>query len=375
MNPQRFQELTDRYIDAFEEINTKRNLEYYKWQIAKKFRPAMDEALAASDEELPQKLYAVKRLTANLIDSYTQPFNGLVNFAKQEPGTVRQMFLDLFAVSEAGLEEKEPAIFRFLDSSLALREKYYPESYLYKDDLHSVTGYLFLYDPDHNYLYKASHCREFADCIEFYDDWGSGADTKLEIFNRMCDECIEAINNSPALLATAGSRYEIDREGMHPDTAKHILLFDMIYCCSTYNLFKGIHYVVPKSRERQLMQERKDKAVELKQALDAANEKADELDQVLEFVSETVTAGKTIRHKSFGTGKILSVSDGSFRCAFETEGEKNLGINLSIVNGLITVEGLELSEEQVALIKDESKIRTAVSYGEKAFAPYAEYLD
>lgn len=375
MNPQRFQELTDHYIDAFEMTNAPKHTEYYKWQIAKKFRPAMDEALAASDEELPQKLYSVKRLTANLIDSYTQPFNGLVNFAKQEPGTVRKMFLDLFAVAEAGLEEKEPAIFRFLDSSLALREKYYPESYLYKDDLHSVTGYLFLYDPDHNYLYKASHCREFADCIEFYDDWGSGSDTKLEIFGRMCDECIEAINNSPALLATAESRFEIDREGMHPDMAKHILLFDMIYCCSTYNLFKGIHYVVPRSKERQLMQERKDKAVELKQALDEANGKAAELDKVLEIVSKAVTAGKTIRHKSFGTGKILSVSEGRFACSFESAGEKDLGINLSITNGLIAVDDLELSAEQIDLLKNEGKIRSAVSYGEKAFAPYSEYLD
>lgn len=67
---------------------------------------------------------------------------------------------------------------------------------------------------------------------------------------------------------------------MHPDTAKHILLFDMIYCCSTYNLFKGINYVVPRSKERQLMQERKEKARELKENLDAATAKAIELDNV-----------------------------------------------------------------------------------------------
>lgn len=377
MNPQKFQELTDHYIAAFEMTNGPQHTEYYKWRIAKAFRPMMEEAMAASDAELSQKLYAVKRMTANLIDSYTQPFSGLVNFAKEEPGTVRGMFRDLFAVVEADVETKEKAIYAFLDKSLALREKYYPESYLYKDDMHSVTGYLFLFDPDHNYLYKATHCREFADCLEFYDDWGAQSNMKLDIFYRMCDECIGLINSSPDLLATAESRFEIDKEGMHPDTAKHILLFDMIYCSSrsTYNLLNGIHYVVPKNKERQLMQERKDKANKLKAQLDEANGKAAELERVFTYIAESVTEGKTIRHKAFGTGKIRSVNGNLITCDFENKKNMELGTKQSILNGLITVDGLELSEEQIGLLLDESKIRSAVSYAEKVFAPYSEYLD
>ena len=375
MNLQRFQELTDHYIDSFELTNSKPHTEYYKWEFAKKFRPAMDEALAASDEELPQKLYNVKKLTANVIDSYTQPFNGLVNFAKKEPVTIRNMFKELFAINEADIKKKEKTIFSFLDKSLSLREKYYPDSYLYRDDLHSITGYMFLYDPDHNYMYKASHCRIFADCIEFYDDWGSGSDTKLDIFSRMCDECIEAINNTQALLRTAESRYEIDREGMHPDTKKHILLFDMIYCCSTYNLFKGIHIVTPKSKDRQLMQERKEKALELKQNLDEARQKAIELETFESVLSEAIIVGENVNHKTFGKGKISSVNEGKIIIDFENAGTKELGINLSLANKLLTIENLNLTDNQMALLKEESKIRSAITYAEKAAAPYMEYLD
>ena len=375
MNPQKFQDLADHYIAAFEMTNNKQHIEYYKWQMAKSFRPAMDEALAASDEELPRKLYAVKKLTRNVIDSFVQPFHGLSEFAKKEPATVRGMFRDLFAVAEADVETKEAEIFRFMDRSHELRDKYFPDSHLYSDDLHSVTAYLFLYDPDHNYMYKAEHCRIFADCMEFYDDWGSGKDTKLEIFFRMCDECLEEIKKNQALLATAATRYEIDPTGMHPDTEKHILLFDMIYCCSTYNLFDGIHFVVPKSRERQLMMERKSKALELKQDLDEAAAKAAELDQVMKCISEAVTAGKTVRHKTFGKGRIAAVEAGRFTIDFDSAGAKDLGINLSLVNGLLAVDGLELSEEQMILLRDESRIRNAVSYAEKAFMPYVEYLD
>ena len=245
MNTLHLQQIIENYIRRFEELNSPENAEYYKWQIAKRFQPMMDEALAAKDEEFPAKLYAVKRLTSNVIDSYTQPFNGLVEFSRKEPDTVRKLLKELFQASGAGVEKKQEAILRFLNQSHQLRERYFPDSYLYNDDLHSVTGYLFLFDPDHNYLYKATHCRAFADCVEIYDDWGSGENTNLKVFFKMCDEVLAALKDSQALMAADVSRRRIDPEGMHPDQEKHILLFDLIYCCSTYGLFDGISFPFP----------------------------------------------------------------------------------------------------------------------------------
>ncbi len=375
MNPQKFNELADRYMDNFAMINSGDHIEYYKWIIAKQFRPAMDQALAASDGDFHQQLYEVKKLTKNLIDSYTQPFHGLVQFAKNDPAAVRGMLQDLLSVSEADLKTKEEAIFRFLDRSHELRAKYFPDSYLYNDDLHSATGYLFLYAPDNNYLYKPSHSRIFADCIEFYDDWGSGADTKLDVFWRMCGQCLDAINNNPALLKTAESRFDIAPDSMHPDSRKHILLFDMIYCCSTYSLFDGISINSPRGPERQLIQARREKARELKQDLDAAEAKAAELDAAIEVLNDAVTPGKAVRHKTFGSGVVQAVGDGSFTAMFDAAGEKHLGIVLSVANGLVSVDGLELSAEQLSLLRDQGKIRSMLSFAEKSFAEYAEYLD
>ena len=42
-------------------------------------------------------------------------------------------------------------------------------------------------------MYKASQAQAYADCVEFYDDWGSGAKMDLRIYHRMCDELIETI--------------------------------------------------------------------------------------------------------------------------------------------------------------------------------------
>lgn len=375
MNLQNLQEILDHYIGFFPESNGPAHMEYYKWQIILRFRPMMDDALSATDAELPVKLYAVKKLTKNVIDNFTQPLNGLVEFSKKEPGTVRTMFSELFQSSESDVKQKQNTIQRFLDKSHQLREKYFPDSYLYNDDLHSVTGYLFLYDPDHNYLYKATHCRKFADCIEFYDDWGSGENVKLDVFFRMCDKTLEEIKNSDELIATANSRFKIDPEHMHPDTEKHILLFDIIYCCSTYDLFDGIRYVEPKSSERQLIRARREKAVELKQALDEAKRIVSELDEVQNMLYEAVTVGKNIVHKSFGPGTITEINNGRFIVDFERAGIKELGINTCVANNLITMNGMTLTTEQVALLKDAGKIRSAVSYAEKALAPYLEFLN
>ena len=87
MNENHLQQIFNNYIDRFEEVNNTEHQEYYKWQIIKRFRSMMDEALTAEPDDLAAKLYAVKRLTYNLIDNYTQPFHGLSKYAEKEPET------------------------------------------------------------------------------------------------------------------------------------------------------------------------------------------------------------------------------------------------------------------------------------------------
>lgn len=378
MNIAHLNQIIDHYLARFEELNDSVHMEYYKWQIAFRFKKLMDDALEASAEAFPKKLYEVKKLTENIIDSYTQPFNGLVEFSRKEPETVRQMFRDLFSVSEGSAAEKQKAIQCFLDKSHALRDKLFPDSFLYNDDLHSVTGYLFLYDPEHNYLYKPSHCRSFADCVEFFDDWGSGADTKLPVFFRMCDEVLSQIKtNGPLMEANAG-RYSIDPKGMHPDREKHILLFDLMYCCTAYGLFKGISYVTPKTSERKLMQERKEKAAELADALDEAKKRLAELNDAKAWISRTIQPNVKIHHKAFGEGTIIQASESSMTVHFKSVGQKTLGPIACVANGLIRFDDEEVQStalEYKDILRQDEQIRTAVKWAEKELAPYAEYLN
>ena len=378
MNQANLLRIIDHYIEKFDEINAPGNEEYYKWQIIRRFKPMMDDALSSADEVFPVQLQAVRRLTSNLIDSYTQPFGGLVEFAKEDPAAVRGMFSELFESREKDVRQKQDAILRFLDKSEGLRAKYAPGSYLYKNDLHAVTGYLFMYDPDHQYLYKAEHCRSFADCIAFYDDWGSGRNTRLDVFFRMCDETVPLLKGNRALMEADASRFRIDPKGMHPDPEKHILLFDLIYCCSAYHLFDGIAYTVPKTGERKYWQERKEKARQLAAELSAAKEELNGLNQVRAFLDEALKPGTNVKHKLYGAGTVAGNDRQYLTIDFPQAGRKKLALKACVINALISVDDQDIQNrilESRKALSREDQIPNAVKRAENALAPYLNDLN
>ena len=382
MNDNHLQQIFNNYIEKFDMVNNSEHEEYYKWQIAKLFHDRMDEVLAAPEEAFSTKLYELKKLSANLIDSYTQPFYGLVKFSEKEPETVRSMFKDLLIDDGGDIRKRGQRIVEFLKRSHELRDKYYEDSYLYKDDMHSVTGYLFLYDPDHNYMFKASHALIFADCIEFYDDWGSGDNVSLEVYYRMCDQLVVKIKENNELMATDASRFEngwgIDPASFYPDKEKHILAFDLIYCCSTYGLFNGITFVRPKYKERLLIQERKEKAKQLSDNLKEAQKCYQELEEVTDKVKSIFAAGVTIRHRKYGEGIVKSNDGKRITADFTENGEKQLDTSVSFANGIISADG-DYDSEAISsyrhILRSESLIKSKLTYAEKEFAPYSDYLE
>ena len=382
MNDNHLQQIFTNYVQQFERINNTTHREYYKWQIIKVFRQRMDETLKASSEEFPAMLYKMKKLSENLIDNYTQPFHGLVKFAEHEPDTVREMFIALYSDDNGDIEIRKKKVSDFLRRSHELRDKYYPDSYLYKDDMHSVTGYLFLYDPDHNYIYKATHALAFADCVEFYDDWGWGDSVKLDVYYRMCDQLVEAAKSDAYLMAADERRFTDcwgqKPESLHPDLEKHILAFDLIYCCSTYGLFKGITFERPKSKDRQVMQERKEKARELKANYDDAREQEKLLEEAKEYVNSVLCEGVVVHHKKFGDGTITGKNGSGIEVLFENGERKKLGTFVSVANGLITTDAegfVERIEEYRDLLKKEKSITAAVGYAERQLSSCIDYLD
>lgn len=381
MNSKHLQQIFNNYITKFDSI-TYDHEEIYKWEIANDFRRVMDEALASPDEEFPGKLNEAKKLSENLIDSYTTPFYGLVKFAENEPETVRQMFIDLYSNDNGDLQVRQNKIRDFLKQSHALRDKYYPDSFMYKDYMHSVTGYLFLYDPDHNYMYKATQSLAFADCIEYYDDWGYGDSLKLDVYYKMCDQLVEEIKASEQIMAIDASRFSDDprkdHKPLYQDPEKHILAFDIIYSCSVYGLFDGINFDRPKSKERQIIKDRKEKAIEVSNRLKTAEDKYNSVLEALEYVDSIYIPGAEIKHKSMGKGTVLEKSGSTLTVEFQDIGIKKLGLYVSVAGKIISVDTpgyAEKIETYKDLVKSERAIRDAYARAQKEMDQYADYLD
>ncbi len=383
MNKNQMHQIFAHYIDNFQLVNDKEHSEYYKWQVCYEFRKLMDDALAADPADFADALYQVKECSRNIIDSYTQPFYGLVEFARREPETVQQMFMDLYSDDGGDIKVQMELISNFFDQCNELLEKYFPDSYLYKQNSHSVSSYLFLYDPNHHYMYKATQSQVMADCIEFYDDWGTGDNIKLDVYYRMCDEILAEMKNCPELIATNKSRYDgtlhMGPGELHEDSELHILLFDIIYCSHVYNLYNGITFARPKSKEKQLIVEQKKKAMQLKKSYDEAAEKVRLLDEAFLYFTNASKMAATVTHKVYGTCEVLAADNKYIRLKIQKTGEeKQLGLAVAIANGIIRIDVPDFDAkkaEYIDVLKKADSLPRNLDYAARALEPYEEYLD
>ena len=380
MNVNNLQQIFNHYVEQFDRINGPEHGETYKWQIAKMFRPMMDDALAVEDKKLPGKLAEIKKMTCNVIDNYTTPLGGLCKFAEKEPATVRSMFVQLFKDDKGDLDERQKRVEQFLAQSHELKDRYFPGSYLYDDDMHSVTAYMALYDPDHNYIFKSSHASIFADCVEFYGDWGSGDTVKLAVYYQMCDEIVAAIKKNADVLNANARRFAgdfCDPSTLYEDPDYHILAFDLIYCCSTYGLFDGISFSRPKAKDRQLLQSNREKAIALAEQLATAQKDYEDLADAKRFALSLFKNGQKIQHKTYGEGTIAELNENLMTVDFASVGSKKLSIFITVANGLVafsTKQSDEMVDRYKQLLGKESGIKAKLTVAEKELEPYKGYL-
>lgn len=382
MNKNNIHQIFQEYIDKFDFLNEEPRIEYYKWQICNEYPILMKKALDSQQDDFPKALYEVKKCTQNLIDSYTTPFNGLVELSRKEPETVQKMFIDLYTADDGDLSirmEKIADFFKRSEELLAKSE--YSGSYLFKQNSHSISSYLFLNDPDNHYMYKASQCNAFEDCIEFYDDWGLGDNINLNVFHRMCDEVIQEIKESPELLKIDQSRFDARlklRPGeLHNDINKHILLFDIIYCSGTYSLYDGINYKKRNAKEKNLYLAEKKKAEETLQSYNKVRTDIELLDEALDWFLDRCDKGMIIEHKKYGKG-IIEKIDRSYIVASFGGRKCQLSLPLVIANNIISVDipgFVAFVDQYRALLKRSDSIQKLKEYYSRELLKYDEYLN
>jgi len=382
MNRTRLQQVFSNYINKFEYITNKTNNESYKWQVAYKFHDLIDP----DHPDFKIRIKEAWNLSENLIDSSNRYcFSALVKCANTDTDAVRELFRALFADDGGDLVVRQRKILQFIEDANALTQRLVSTNGMFMNDQRSAMGYLFLNDPDNHYLYKASEANDFASCVEFYDDWGSGAAFNLENYYRMCDMMVKEIRDCEPLKETNKGRF-YDKEGnpiegMHPDTNYHILAFDIIYGAPAfrYNFYDGIPFSAITAQTRKLHQERVEKALERQRKLVAAQERADKLAEARMYFMTTVIPGLKVRHKAFGNGEVVSIDQEYVTVTFPDKAQtKPFLTMMSFAGGFLAADVADMAEK-IALYKDviygERSVENALKEAKNAFAEYKEYLE
>lgn len=380
MNKERLKKIFNNYIDNIDLINNDEHEEYQKWAVAKKFREYMDIALSKDGAEFVEELSKVKKISWFIVDnSMVQPFAGIVKYAQKEPNVVKQMFEDLYKDDGGDLTIRQEKIVKFYQVCDELLNKYYPNSHRFKQNSHSVSSFLFLYDPDNHYLYKAMQSKDFADCIEYYDDWGSGDNIDLKRYYTMCDWVIEQIKNSKELLEASNNKVRsILKDEMHGDTNNHILLFDIIYCCNVYGLYHNIDFDKPRLSEKREYLNKVEKAKVLFKKLNAMEEQIELLNNAKNIFNDINFIDLKLTHKTYGKGIIKAINGLNANILFDNGIEKILFLPTILVKDIVKLEDNNIKSTLQDVLLTLENYRNIESDYQRAlnnFEPYKQYID
>lgn len=319
MNRANLNAILNQYIERFDELNAPMpgNDEGYKWRAESCFKEHWNIDAA----NFPDMFKEAMKETSNLIDNKTvQPIGGILMLLKQEQEVefVRECFRELFSEDNNDLSKRQERIERFAEKMNERIDKYAPGSWKYPQAINNVIYYINLWMPESNYIFKSTEAVEWANCIEFGDDFGSGQTFSLEVYYRMCDELLAELPKYDELMRLHGERFA--KEARQFDDKLHILVYDIIYCSHAYGFYRNVDIRKFSTKERikvaKQQNERDDLAFQIaekEEQLQAAEENAIELPDL---------TGCTVKHKLFGVGKVAVCKDNLLIVDFSTQQKK-----------------------------------------------------
>lgn len=365
MNKHNLNLIFEQYISRFAELNDVNNYdEGYKWRAESCFL----EHWNIEAEDFPAMFKASTKEMSNLIDNATvQPIGGILLLLKQpnEVEFVRECFRELYAEDGGDLEARQDRIYAFMEKMNAKIDQYAYGSWKYPQKMNNVIYYLSLRYPNENYIFKATEATEWANCIEYGDDFGSGESFSLAKYYRMCDELRDAVSENEEIMRLHSLRFEKEASGF--DDELHILVYDIIYCAHTYNFYTDGIVQTTSARDRIKRAQIRDEIENLEEELATATELCKRCELVAE--REINMIGMEVKHKAFGTGKIISQTNGIQVIAFAA-GEKKFQVPAAYTGGFLIADA-----KTMAALQEEDNRRKGLEKARKKAASLTEQIN
>ena len=238
MNAENLHELIQRYEDDLENIYGLKHYELFKWEAMKTWQDEWTKP-ADSFSSFAERFNAARKNFSLFIDSSRMhPSTGVVKLWEREPDSIEHLFYNvLFADAQGDVAAVQSHMDDFIDGYEALRQKFFPGNWSYKQDRHSASVFLAMNDPGFNYVYKSSEALTMARYIDFRTSIGSGSSFSLPNYYMLCEEIVDALRQHPSLLEKHFNKLS---EHCYRDDSLHLLAFDLMYCSRTYNYYLGL---------------------------------------------------------------------------------------------------------------------------------------
>lgn len=330
MNRKNLELIFSQYIERFAELNDPDgHKEFYKWTAEGCFAANWD----IDADDFPAMFKAAIGETENLIDNATiQPIGGILLLLKQENEVefVRECFRELFADDGGDIDARQSRVGDFIKKVNAKINQYANGSWKYPQTVSSAVFFLCLRYPSKNYIYKSREATQWANCIEYGDDFGSGQSFSLAKYYKMCDELLEAVLGNAEIMKLHRERFEKYAVGF--DDECHILVYDIMYCARTYHFYTDgmVSSTSAKERIRRAKARTQLEAIE-----NRTREIRDEISRLSVSTIETDDmVGMTVVHKTFGSGAVKSQVGGCHIIVFK-DGDKRFQFPEAYVGGFL----------------------------------------
>ena len=333
MNRKNLNLIFDQYTNRFIELNDPAgNNEGYKWTAESCFMANWN----IDADDFPSMFKAAMKEMSNLIDNATvQPIGGILLLLKQdnEVEFVRECFRELYEEDSGDIDARQDRIYSFMEKINNRIDRYAKGSWKYPQTMNSVIYYLCLRFPNENYIFKATEATEWANCIEYGDDFGSGQTFSLAKYYKMCDELLDAVSQNEEIMELHRDRFEKYAEGF--DDELHILVYDIMYCAHNYHFYTDgmIHTTSAKERI---------KRANARTELDAIDARMHEISQRISELSYSEgqlvdMTGMSVAHKAFGNGIIVS-QNGNIQIVSFPVGEKKFQFPTAYTSGFLRAD-------------------------------------
>lgn len=329
MNKTHLHNILTQYIERYGELNDiSGHDEGYKWRAESCFKANWN--IDAADFQAMFKS-SFKEMS-NLIDNSTvQPIGGILMLLNhnEEVEFVRECFKNLYSEDNGDIDARQNRVEDFIDKINSHIEFYAKGSWKYPQQRNNVIYYLNLWRPEENYIFKATEATEWANCIEFGDDFGSGNTFSLKKYYKMCDELLEELKYNESVMQLYNERMK-SVNGY--DDKGHILVYDIIYCAKAYNLYGNIPTLKKLSTKQRM------KLAETTGKREFLLERFTEISLEIEKISSGITlldvSGEKVTHKKWGYGTVIACTDNHIKVEF-ADGVKELQYPDSINKYLI----------------------------------------